>query len=69
VASLVLFGLLRGLGAVYFIGVAAVAAPPGLWRPCPRGWTTGGTRFFASYSANQVVSVVLLVAALGEFLP
>jgi 4-hydroxybenzoate polyprenyltransferase len=67
VCGLVLFGYSVGLGAAYFVGVAVVAAI--------LAWAAFAARkdyrknvLFASYSANQVVSAVLLAAVLMEFL-
>lgn len=66
VAALALFGALVGLGVAFFVGVAAIAFL--------LGWAAYAARadyrknvLFASYSANQVVSVTLLVATLVEF--
>ncbi len=66
--ALVLFGFLEGLGVAYFVGVALIVIL--------LAWAAVASRrdyrkhvLFASYSANQVVSLVLLAATFAEFLP
>jgi 4-hydroxybenzoate polyprenyltransferase len=68
VAALSLFGRLMGLGVAYFVGIAAVAFLLG-WAALAARVDYRKNALFASYSANQVVSVTLLVATLVEFMP
>ncbi len=65
--ALVLFGLTEGLGAVYFVGVAAIAVLLG-WAAVASRQDYRKNVLFASYSANRIVSVVLLLASLAEYL-
>jgi 4-hydroxybenzoate polyprenyltransferase len=67
VAALALFGVLTGLGVAFFIGVAAIAFLLG-WAALAARVDYRKNVLFASYSANQVVSVTLLVATLVEFM-
>ncbi len=66
-AGLVVFGAAVGLGPAYFASCAAVAALLAYaWLSARSDY--GMNALFASYSANQVVSFILLAGTAAEFL-
>jgi 4-hydroxybenzoate polyprenyltransferase len=67
VAGLAVFGAVVGLGPAYFASVAAIAALLAYaWLSARADY--GRNALFASYSANQVVSFILLAGTAAEFL-
>lgn len=66
VAGLLAFGAVVGLGVPYFLSCAVIAGLLALaWRSARADYTSHV--LFASYSANQIVSVVLLAGTVAEF--
>lgn len=66
VAALAAFGLAVGLGAAYFASVALVALMLA-WAMALASRDYARNTLFASYSANQVVSCILLAGSAVEF--